>query len=245
MANTSQQASFIPKNTHKQKRTVRTTKRIYIISYLSYVFFFGTIAVVLGSYLYGIQVDKAVEIKKQELLDKESRFDDSHLAYVRDLEKRINTAEDLVNQSHAPSKLFSALEDSVVETALFDSFTYGEDENGQLVAEFSGNTDDFDNAIFQREVIAKNKILADAEVSEFKYGKDVGNDSSDGSSNKKTTDGAVNGVTFTYTAVLDPSTIAYDPSDYTDLQTEVGQARAGNTDTNNATTSTTTSSTNE
>lgn len=172
-------SSFIPKNANKVKKP-RTSKRIYIFSYISYVFFFGTLLVVLGTYVYAAQVSNALAEHKQMLTDERNEFTEGDLAEVRDLEKRIIIAERLIAESSAPSKIFTALESVVADTVRFSGFTYERLENNDFKLSLTGDADSFDSAVFQRDLMAAAPILSSATLSTYTYGSDEGEDNEDG-----------------------------------------------------------------
>jgi|GEM_PF-3367120 len=206
MADT-KQATFIPRSSNKTARNVRRTRRIYLIGYVSYVFFFGTVLVVLGAYFYGLQVEKALEIKQAELLDKSTRFNESHISYLQEMDQRISIVENLVKQATAPSKIFYELENSVIDTIVFHNFTIEptEESGRNLVAKFSGTAKTFDDAIYQRELIDANPVLGESEVSGFGYGR------TDEDTSSPVT---LEPVRFTYQLSVSPATLPFDPSVY-------------------------------
>ncbi|MEX0930723.1 MAG: hypothetical protein WDZ68_00340 [Candidatus Paceibacterota bacterium] len=162
-------SSFIPKNANKVKK-LRTTKRIYIFSYISYVLFFGTLIVVLGTYVYNVQVKNSLEEHKQLIAAERESFTEGDIAQVRDLEKRLVTAERLINESSAPSRIFTELEGVVADTVRFAAFEYEHLENNDFKLTFSGLSESFDSAMFQRGLLSSAPILASAALSTYIYG---------------------------------------------------------------------------
>jgi len=231
------QASFIPKTSNKTARKVRKTRRIYLIGYISYVFFFGTVLVVLGAYFYGIQVDKALEIKKQELLDKKTRFNESHISYLQEMDERLSLANSLLNGSAAPSRLFTELEKSVIDTVTFSTMNINaaERDSEKLTASFTGRAATFDDAVYQRELIEGNPVLNKSKVSSFNYGAD--------SENEQDIVSITAPVQFTYEIQVNPSILPYDPAVYTDTTVSSSVENATTTVTESSSEATTENST--
>lgn len=169
MVESSSTSSFIPKNANKVRKP-RTSKRIYIFSYLSYVFFFGTLITVVGVYFYVAQTKGTLEEQKQILATERTRFSDSDIEYVRDLEKRLLLTERLLDQSAAPSRIFTSLEEIIVDSVRVTGITYERDSNNTFVLTFSGATNTFDAAIFQRQLMQSVPVFADATITTYRYG---------------------------------------------------------------------------
>lgn len=161
--------SFIPKNANRVRKP-RTSKRIYIFSYVSYVFFFGTLLAVIGVYVLSVQTGRALEASKQELARERETFDQGDIAAVRDLEKRIVTAEKLLNESAAPSTLFSSLESIVADPVRFASVAYERLPGNEFTITFDVAADAFDPILFEQELLKTVPALAEAEVVDYRYG---------------------------------------------------------------------------
>lgn len=183
--------SFIPKNANRVRRP-RVSKRIYIFSYISYVFFFGTLLAVVGTYLYSVQMRNALTEQREVLAAERAKFNESDIAQIRELEKRILLAERLLNESSAPSRIFSAIESVIVDTMHLNELNYVREDDNSYTLTFVGAVDTFDSAMFQRDLFATVPLLASAVVSEFSYGT---TEDSEGGESVATEDGTIS-VTF-------------------------------------------------
>jgi hypothetical protein len=161
--------SFIPKNTTKVRKP-RSGRRIYVFSYVSYVIFFGTLLTIIGAYVYSLQVNRSLENQRAQLDAERQSFSDSDIAYVRDLEKRLLVAARLVGESSAPSRLFDAIQSVIADNVALVDFKYERQPNNNFMLTFTGAMNQFDAAIFQRELFAAVPSLADAKVSQYVYG---------------------------------------------------------------------------
>lgn len=161
-------ASFIPKNTTRVKKP-RTSRRIYVFSYISYILFFGTLLTVAGTYLYSRHIENQMAAVQEQLASEQARFSQSDIEQVRALEKRLIVAERLLEETNAPSRIFDAMEATVVNPVRFVNFSYLREPDNNVVMTFAGLTDTFDAAIFQRELMEAVPGLDSLDVAEFSY----------------------------------------------------------------------------
>ena len=161
--------SFIPKNTSKIRKP-RVGKRIYLFSYVSYVIFFGTLLMVIATYLFSLTVKSSLEEQRGLLAEERATFSEGEIARVRDLEKRLLVANRLVAESSAPSRLFESLEQVVAASVQLVSFSYERLPGNSFMLTFIGATDSFDSALFQRELFAAVPALANSKVATYTYG---------------------------------------------------------------------------
>ena len=226
--------SFIPKNTNRVRKP-RVGKRIYIFSYISYVLFFGTLLTLAGTYLFSITVNGALEEQRQLLADERATFSEGEIAQVRDLEKRLLVANRLVGESSAPSLLFGSFESVIADTVQLMNFKYERLPGNSFILTFIGAMNEFDSAMFQRDLFRAAPALADAKVSTFTYGNVS---ESDDSSLPQTDQRLV--VTFENTASTalipyEPAAVSvFDIEAETEVVSEIGTSTEPATDENAA-----------
>lgn len=175
--------SFIPKNANRVRKP-RTNKRIYIFSYISYVFFFGTLLSVIGVYVYGAYVDGALEEQEARLTAERDSFNEADIAEVRDLEVRLRIADQLLETTSAPSRIFDSLESVIVDSVYLSGMTYTRSGDGNFTLTFSGATETFDAALFQRELLKNVPLFAATDVAQFTYGTPSEDDGSSSEQNE-------------------------------------------------------------
>lgn len=165
-----QGSSFIPKNTTRVSTTrTRGTHRIYILSYISYIVFFGTLFSVAGVFLYASSVDKSLESLKTQLVEQRNKFSATDIESIKLLDKRLNSAEQLVNESAAPSAIFADLESIVSDSVYFSGASYKYLPNRQFQIALTGRATEFDEVLWQQELLKGGNILKNAEISEYDY----------------------------------------------------------------------------
>jgi hypothetical protein len=162
-------ASFIPKNSNQPKKRVRTSRRIYVLSYLCYVVFFGTLLVVLGTYVYADQVQKTLVATRAELEEARTTFSEGDIETIRTLEKKLLVANEIVRDTRSPSLIFGELERVIAENVTLKGYTYRSLDNGNFQIQFEAVADDFNSLIFQRSQMMNSELLAAAKVARFDF----------------------------------------------------------------------------
>ncbi len=166
--------SFIPRQTNKPTTRKRVTRRIYVLSYAVYVMFFGTLLIVAGLFVWEIQLNRDLNQQKALLEQERSAFSQSDIVRVKEADKQLLLVEDILNHQTAVSKIFSALEDVTLNSIQISSFVFSrsdEDSNAYIINFVSG-TDDFDALLFQRDVLSKHTLFANAQIHKLGYGVD-------------------------------------------------------------------------
>ena len=165
-----QGSSFIPKSGVKTVQKVGVNRRIYLLAYISYIIFFSTIFVVIGIYIYGVTVDRTLSSIENQLATERQRFAVSDIDNIKSLDKRISTAQRLLSESTAPSRIFSDIENIVASNIYFSAFSYQHLPNNQFQIELEGRAADFNQIIGQEQLIKNSSILRDAVVVDYDYG---------------------------------------------------------------------------
>lgn len=215
-------ASFIPKNTQRVQKKVRTTYRIYLLSYLSYVFFFGTLIAVIGTYFYAIQVQSGLESVKTDLDNARQAFSESDIEGVRELEKRLLAANQLLSRLAAPSRVFTEIEKIVADNIKFIQFSYEALPGQKASLALTGKADDFNQIIYQRDLMNSSLLFESNPVLNFDYSAAAfGSDGETQSIAPETTEVAT--LTFTISNEISTTLIPYQAQVTTDtnLVTEV------------------------
>lgn len=164
-----QGTSFIPKSGARAVTRTRVTHRIYILSYVSYVVFFGTLFAVAGVYLYTSNIQRSLEGIKSQLIAERARFSSDEIENIKSLDRRLNTANQLLTESSAPSKLFADIEAIAASNVNFSGMKYAYLGNLRYELEITGQADEFNQVVWQRELLKNSPILQKATVSKYDY----------------------------------------------------------------------------
>lgn len=158
----SQATSFIPQRPVGNKLKTRGVRKIYLLATVAYILFFSTVLAAGAVFFYKITLDKQLDIQRQALAAEKSKFSQSDIASVREMEKRLNMVKDRMDKHVSVLSILEALEHSAVEKVQYVSFEYRRPTDGAPTVTFQGNAGTFDDLIFQREVLHSNPILASA-----------------------------------------------------------------------------------
>lgn len=198
-----QGSSFIPKSGVKTVQRVSSTRRIYLLAYISYIIFFSTLFVVIGVYIYGATVTRSLTTLKDQLVAERQRFDISDIDNIKLLDKRLSTAKTLLNESTAPSRIFSDVESIVASNIYFSGMSYRQLPNRQFQINLVGRAGDFNQIIAQERLVENGTILRNAKVVDYDYS--IGEGTGGNLLGNST-------LTFVFSDTRDLSAIAYTPS---------------------------------
>lgn len=211
--------SFIPKSGVKTVQRTRGARRIYVLAYISYIVFFSTLFAVIGVYVYGVTVSRSLTSLKDQLIAERQRFSVTDIESVKMLDKRLSTAQQLLQESSAPSRLFTDIESIVASNIYFSAMSYRQLPNRQFSIELTGRANNFSDIIGQRNLLGSSALLQDATVVKYDYSVGAG------------TGGSVLGaatLSFIFSDTRDLSAIAYAPgnasvSSVVDISTPVDE----------------------
>lgn len=165
-----QASSFIPKNSNRVERKVRTTKRIYLLSYVSYIVFFGTLLLVVGVYIYNSQIESELASVKQEVQTARERFAPAEsIEEIKLLDRQLKLTEQMINSSAAPSRIFEDIQAVTAQNIQFTGFLYEYMPNRQFKVTLSGLADNFNEVLYQAELMKGSSLLQDGYVMGYDY----------------------------------------------------------------------------
>lgn len=209
----SEGTSFIPKSGVKTVQRTKGTRRIYVLAYISYIVFFSTIFSVIGVYAYGAMISRDLTKLRDQLVAERQRFSLEDVESIEQLDQRLNTATELLNQSSAPSRIFSDIEAIVASNIYFSGMHYEHLPNNQFRIDLTGRAGNFTEIIGQRNLLGSSNLLKDAKVVDFDYSVNEGENA-----------GEVLGeatFSFIFSDTRDISSIAYIP--VSDIAAETNQ----------------------
>ncbi len=185
--------SFIPEKKGKTG-LVRRKRKVYVLNYIAYTFFFGAALTVGGLFLWSVYLNSQIEDQSSVLAAERQRFSQSDIERVRELEKRLDHTEALLRATPFVSQILTALEDatpvnvqigalSLTQTgagagqANNNSFTNVAAYNNynSYTVTLEGTTDSFDKLLFQQTALRGNSILTMADVSQLAYSTNTAN----------------------------------------------------------------------
>lgn len=211
-----QGTSFIPQRPTQGNLKKRNVRKVYILTYISFILFFATILGTAGTYVYKTVANNRLDAEKKLLTDERSKFDESDMESVRELNRRIENAKNRIDNHISVVSIFTALEESTLQKLRFTGFEYKRVQESIPTITLSGVTDTFNSVLFQRTVLATNKILASATFSKVEL---TSTKESKGITAEKT-------ISFTISGDIDPSLIKFSPTVSTFETTETNTTAA-------------------
>lgn len=154
-------SSFIPTRPTRGKVAAKSFRKVYVLSYVSYLVFFTTLLAAGGIYLYILSLKSELSSLQQDLVAQKNLFSQSDLDRVRNLDYRIDTANDLVNGHASLLTVFNALDSVIADPVQFLSFNYDRVEDTQRPhISLTAVAEEFDEVIFQDQIMRNNAITS-------------------------------------------------------------------------------------
>ena len=166
----SQNSSFIPKAPKAKDTSSGRGRKVYILSYVSFVLFFGALIATGIVFFLAYQQDRSLALEQDRLQQEQAKFNDSELVGIQELASRLSAAEALLERHVSPVSILQSLEFTLLKSVTVTNFVYSKSEDGAYTVEISAEAPQFNAALFQREILSGNPILANADLTEVTYG---------------------------------------------------------------------------
>lgn len=158
------QTTFIP----KKPITPVTTKAkpsgvVTFLGVISTIFFLASISVYGIFYIYKKQINSSIEQTTTSLERQSETFDAGIVLELGDVNKRLQSAELLLQSHTVVSPLFKSLEEITLKTVRFSTFSFKGPtiENKNIVVKMSGVAQSYDAIALQSDMFSKNRFLKD------------------------------------------------------------------------------------
>ena len=214
-------SSFIPKKSIKRVERVRSGKRVYILSYVAYAVFFGTLIVAGAVYFYSQLLEKELETKIGELETQRVAFSQSNIQKVKEVERQLKMAEYFFNRHASPYAVLHELERIAVDKITFTTFDYKRVDADTIELTISGGTDRFDGVAFQSGLLINSDILKSSEFSgvskqgQYSIITNANPTKSGVAKNNTNDDKPSSPVSFTINKILGFDELTFDPAIFT------------------------------
>lgn len=154
--------SFIPKqNTGSATGGGRRRRRLNLFSFFAVVVFLGTLTLSVGVFFYKQYSENQLGVNKQQLANSRSSFQQGDIESIRELDRRLRTAEELLDSHVAVSKIFDALEERTLSAVQLDGLRYERFESGNIQILTTGSAPRF-NTVALQEFQFGDEALFDA-----------------------------------------------------------------------------------
>jgi len=154
------QTSFIPKKPIIKESAI--SGRPVGVLFIASLFILLTVLLATGGlYFYKGVVQKNIAEKENTLNLAKNRFEPSKIAELQVLDKRLNSASEILSKHIAITPIFKALEEITMKTVRFTDFSYelGGESNDLINIKMSGQAIGYRSVALQADLFAKNKNL--------------------------------------------------------------------------------------
>lgn len=156
------QTSFIPKKPLAEDQAPRQ-RHTSLFTFLGVVVFFVAILLAGGMYFYKTTLAKQIVSMNTDLELARNAFEPSLITELQILDRRINSANELLKNHIVVSPIFAALQESTLKSVQFTKFSYifPQDQNGAVKVQMSGKARDYSSIALQSDELAKNRNIKD------------------------------------------------------------------------------------
>lgn len=158
-------SSFIPKRPTQVRASSKGLRKVYVLSYVSYLLFIAAIIAVGGVSIYKFTLNNNLNGLRAQLVEESEAFNQSELERIKKFVARIDVATSLINQHVSVLTIFDALEKTVAEPVALTSFSYDREEDmDSPVVTLEASTEKFDSVIFQQQIMRGNSVMRNIAV---------------------------------------------------------------------------------
>lgn len=165
-----QPSSFIPKDEAAPARSRRRTRHVDAVKAIAITIFVVSLLLSVGVFFYHRYVLADIEQKQQQLAQARDAFDTELIEELARLDRRLDTAGELLDRHIVLTPLFSELGRTTLRSVRFTDFSFS-DSGGRLNVELSGVALDYAGLALQSDMFGqsdmiKNPIFSGFEVDE-------------------------------------------------------------------------------
>jgi len=195
-------SSFIPHDTAEQSGPRRAASGSFadFVALISAVLFIASIVLGLGVFLYQQFLDTSAKSKVTQLERAKAAFDPALIKELTRLDDRMRVADQILNNHNALSIFFRMLEQVTLTTVSFRSLNFEAADPQNITIKMTGVAESVNAVALQADLFGRNGIVASPIFSNI--------------------DRQPDGVHFSLTALINPSSIRY-------AQTAASGAAAG------------------
>ncbi len=157
------QTSFIPKKPMIEQRAV-ASRPIGFFTVISIFLFFTMVVASGGLYFYKSVLLKNITQMQNELKLAQGSFEPAKIVQLQVLDKRLNAANDILNNHIIVSPIFDALQSVTMKTISYTDFSYSMDDNNgkpKMNIKMSGVAVGYQSIALQADLFSGNKFLID------------------------------------------------------------------------------------
>lgn len=143
-------------------KMVQKRRTFHVFGFVATVLLFGSVLSAGGVVFYKKELEKQLTEAQKGLTSKSEADHEKKIAEIGSFHLKLKTAELLLSNHKAPTKLFDELEKITKKKVQLTSLKYSYDPGFEVTLELTGNTDELASVALQ-----KKKLLEDALFSTF------------------------------------------------------------------------------
>ncbi len=155
------QTSFIPKKPLAEDRIIKP-RSVGVFSFLATIIFIASIVAGGGVYFYEILLTKQVASSADSLKRAQDAFEPTVINDLVALNKRLNSANDILNHHIAVTPIFKTLGDTTLKSIQYTKFDYSIPKGtSNILIKMSGKAPSYQSIAIQADNFGQNKYLID------------------------------------------------------------------------------------
>ncbi|MFM2381996.1 MAG: hypothetical protein RLZZ76_763 [Candidatus Parcubacteria bacterium] len=212
-----QGTSFIPKRPTFGQSPKKIVRKVYVFTYLVYIFFFGTLLSVFGVMAYDYMLDSQLQAEKDKLVTEEARFSDSDIESVKKFDSQLQITTERMDAHLSVLPIFEGLERSVSQLISLKTFIYTREGDSAPKMKITGESSVLNSLAFQRDVLKNEPLFSGAEYEQVTVTSALPKDKT---SEVITIDELETTIPFSLSKTLDISLLRYKPNVASETATE-------------------------
>lgn len=169
------QTSFIPKKPLAEERVV-SQRPVSLYVFIATIIFFASLASAGGVYFYRASLLKSVDAMKATLDSDRGAFQPDLIKQLQTLDKRINSANELVTNHVAISPIFAVLSKNTLKTVQFTKFSYtSPNATSSVTVNMSGRAQNYNAIALESDQLSTDVRIHDPVFSNISLDQASGN----------------------------------------------------------------------
>lgn len=156
-----QQTSFIPKKSLAKEGVAMREAPIGIFMLLATLVFFASLFAGVGVFFYKLLLSNEIKTMSAALERAERAFEPSLIVELERLDKRIESAKEILASHTVISPVFALLESNTIPNLRFNKFTYTFTDSKKIELVMSGQARSYAYVAVQSDVFGKSKYFTD------------------------------------------------------------------------------------
>lgn len=151
-------------------KKVRSRRSFSILTLVVRILFIAALLSAAGLFGYKIYLERDLVAQKEALTAASMRFNQTELDSVTAFDNKLQVAVDLLDVHVAPSKIFTALEETTKSSIQYTGFNYARGIDGSAVVTIDGVTNKLGSVALQEAAYAENDLLDGVTITEVTLG---------------------------------------------------------------------------